>query len=80
MYTRGVKRLQILMDEELDTELERLAANTGKSKSALIRDAVRQHVRPLPPIEEDPLWQMCGVDEFEPVAPEDLDRVVYGDS
>ncbi len=77
VYPRLVKRLQILMDEDLDLELRRLAKRTGKSKSALIREAVRHQVRPLPPIEEDPLWKLVGAASFEPVHPKDLDRVIY---
>ncbi len=71
----GVRRLQILMDEELDDELERLAARERKSKSALIRELVRKQVKPLPPLEQDPLWRMVGADSFEPA---DVDEVVYG--
>lgn len=71
-----VKRLQILMDEELDAELQRLAARQRRSKSALIREFVRERVKPLPPLEEDPIWQMVGVDNYEPA---DVDQVVYLD-
>lgn len=74
-----MRRLQILMDEELDDALERLAARRRVSKSALIRELVRKEVKPLPPLEEDPLWQMVGADSFDPVAPEDIDKVVYED-
>ena len=70
-----VKRLQILMDEDLDSELERVAAATGRSKSALIREFVRQHLAPLPPLERDPLFKLAGKASFEP-AP--VDEVVYG--
>ncbi len=70
-----MRRLQILMDEELDEQLKRLASRRRASKSALIREFVRKHVKPLPPLEEDPLWKMVGVDDFEPA---DVDEVVYG--
>lgn len=69
-----MKRLQILIDEDLDAELERMAAEEGTSKAALIRKFVRQHVRPLPPLSADPLSRMIGRDSFEP-AP--VDDVVY---
>src|SRR3990172_5047827 len=55
-----VKRLQIMIDEDLDAALDRLALKEGTSKAALIRRFVRQHVEQLPPLEEDPLWQMVG--------------------
>jgi Ribbon-helix-helix protein, copG family len=74
-----VKRLQILIDEDLDADLEREAARTGRSKGALVRDAVRRHIAPLRPIRKDALWRMVGKDSFEPVAPELIDDVVYGE-
>ncbi len=70
-----VKRLQIMIEEDLDAALERMALEEGTSKAALIRRFVRQHVHPLPPLEEDPIWQMVGADDYEPA---DIDEVVYG--
>ena len=70
-----VKRLQIMIDEDLDAALDRMALQEGTSKAALIRRFVRLHVEPLPPLEEDPLWQMIGADDVEPA---DIDDVVYG--
>jgi Ribbon-helix-helix protein, copG family len=69
-----VKRLQIMIDEDLDAALDRMALAEGTSKAALIRRFVREKVKPLPPLEEDPLWQMVGVDDVEPA---DVDDVVY---
>lgn len=74
----SMRRLQILMDPELDDALERLAKRRGMSKSALIRELVRAKVKPLPPLEEDPLWRIVGAAEFEPVPPDKIDEVVYG--
>ena len=71
----NVKRLQIMIDEDLDAALDRMALAEGTSKAALIRRFVREKVKPLPPLEEDPLWQMVGVDDYEPA---DIDEVVYG--
>jgi ribbon-helix-helix CopG family protein len=70
-----VKRLQIMIEPELDSELERLAAEQGTSKAALIRRFVREHVRPLPPLSADPIGRMVGVDDFEQLP---IDDVVYG--
>jgi len=70
-----VKRLQIMIDEDLDAALDRMAIREGTSKAALIRRFVREKVKPLPPLEEDPLWQMVGSDDFEPA---NVDDVVYG--
>ena len=69
-----MKRLQIMIDEDLDAELERLAAETGTSKAALIRRFVREHIRPLPPLSADPVARMAGTDSFEPAS---IDEVVY---
>ena len=71
-----MRRLQILMDEKLDDALEREARKTKRSKSAVIRDLVREKLRPLPPIQEDPLWDLVGSASFEPV--EDIDEFLYG--
>jgi hypothetical protein len=71
-----VKRLQIMIDEDLDQILERLALDEGTSKAALIRRFVRERVAPLPPIEEDPLWEMVGADDYDP-GTESIDDVVY---
>lgn len=76
MYAPHMKRLQIMIDEELDEALERRAREQGTSKAALIRLYVGKHVRPLPPIQEDPLWEMVGADPD--VEPADIDEVVYG--
>lgn len=69
--------MQILMDEKLDDALEREARKTKRSKSAVIRDLVRERIRPLPPIEQDPLWEMVGADSYEPVT-DVVDEFLYG--
>jgi hypothetical protein len=74
---RSVKRLQIMIEEDLDAALGRQAAREKTSKAALIRRYVRERLEPLPPLEEDPLWEMVGADpDAEPV--DDIDEVVYG--
>jgi hypothetical protein len=74
MYALLMKRLQILIEEELDIALERKARAERKSKAALIRQYVRERLRGLPPLEADPLWQMVGADTFDPSP---IDEVVY---
>jgi hypothetical protein len=69
-----VKRLQIMIDQDLDAALDRMALAEGTSKAALIRRFVREKVKPLPPLEEDPIWQMVGADDVEPA---NVDDVVY---
>ena len=68
-----VKRLQIMIDEDLDAELGRRASREHTSKAALIRTYVRERLHPLPPIEQDPLWEMVGADgDIEPAAADDV--------
>jgi hypothetical protein len=69
-----MKRLQIMIDEDLDAALQLMSIDTGRSKASLIREFVRERVTPLPPLEEDPIWSMAGVDDFEPAS---VDDVVY---
>jgi hypothetical protein len=69
-----MKRLQIMIEEDLDAALERVAASEGVSKAAIIRRVVRASLEPTVPIEADPLSAMVGVDAFEPAS---IDDVVY---
>jgi len=71
---RSVKRLQIMIDEDLDQILQRLAVQQRTSKAALIRRFVRERVESVPPIERDPVFGMLGADDFEPGP---VDDVVY---
>lgn len=71
----GMKRLQIMIEEDLDAALERQAALEGVSKAAIIRRIVRAELPTTVPLAADPLSQMVGADSFEPA---DVDDVVYG--
>jgi Ribbon-helix-helix protein, copG family len=70
-----MKRLQIMIDEDLDAALDRKARADGTSKAAIIRTLVRAGLRPLPPRAEDSLFGMVGVDSYD--APESIDDTVY---
>jgi hypothetical protein len=72
-----MKRLQIMIEEELDEALERQARKEKTSKAALIRRYVGQNLKPSPPIEEDPLWDIVGMDEGQPDDSVSVDDVVY---
>lgn len=67
-----MKRLQIMIEQDLDSELDRLAAEEGVSKAALVRRYIREHIQPLQPLTADPLAAMVGADDFEPGAVEDI--------
>lgn len=74
---KRVKRLQIMIEPELHEALGRQAAEEGVSKAALIRRYVRERLQPLPPLEEDPLWELVGMcGDAEPVG--DIDEYLYG--
>jgi hypothetical protein len=73
-----VKRLQIRIEEHLDAALERQALRERTSKAALVRRYLWDRLRPLPPIHEDPLWEMVGADEGEGDDSSSVDDVVYG--
>ena len=67
-----------MIEEELDDALARQAAEEGVSKAALIRRYVGERLRPLPPLEEDPLWELVGM--IKDGSPDDssrIDEVVY---
>lgn len=63
-----------MLDDDLSDALDRMSARQGISKAALIRGLVRAAVRPLPPLEADPLTATIGADDF---APAPVDDVVY---
>ena len=74
----AVKRLQIMIDEDLDAELGHQAAREGVSKAALIRRYVGERLRPVPPPEQDSIWAIVGMVEGEPDDSSRIDEVVYG--
>ena len=78
MYHPSVRRLQIMIDEDLDDALALKAHREGTSKAALIRGYVREQLKPLPPIEEDPLWEIKGMVKGGPDDSRSVDDVVYG--
>ena len=73
-----VKRLQIMIEEELDAALARQAAEEGVSKAALIRRYVGERLRPLPLPEDDPLWVIVGMVKGSAGDSASVDEVVYG--
>ena len=77
MYDPNVRRLQIMIDEDLDEALARQARDEGTSKAALIRRYVRERINPLPLLEEDPLWEFVGKGEGSPDDSISVNDVVY---
>ena len=70
-----MKRLQIMIEEDVDRALDRQAARERVSKASLVRRYVRRGLTPLPSLGDDPLGALTGSAEFEPA---DVDDVVYG--
>jgi hypothetical protein len=75
-----MKRLQISIEPELDAAVERRAEEMGLSKAEVIRRCVREEIRALPPIEEDPLFKMFGTVEGNRDSSLTVNEVVYGPS
>jgi hypothetical protein len=73
-----VKRLQIMIEEDLDAALARQASEEGVSKAALIRRYVGERLRPLPPLAEDPLSALFGLVDGNRDDSVSVDDVVYG--
>jgi hypothetical protein len=68
-----VKRLQIMIEEDLDAELGIQAAREGVSKAELARRYIGERLRPLPPLEGDPLWKIVGM--IKGGSPDDSSRI-----
>jgi Ribbon-helix-helix protein, copG family len=73
MYSARVKRIQIYIDDASDELLSRRARREGRSKAALIRDAVRREYGGAGPADPFDAWA-GGIDE----RPGDVDELVYG--
>lgn len=68
-----MRRIQVVIDPELDDRLEQEAAARGMSKSALVRRAVEHQLsEPF----DNGLWGLPALDDVEPV--DDIDEFLYG--
>jgi Ribbon-helix-helix protein, copG family len=72
-----MKRLQISIEPELDAALGRAARTQGVSKAAVVRRLVAEQLTPLPPLEEDALWDFVGKSRGRPDDSASVDDVVY---
>lgn len=59
VYALLMKRLQVLFEQ-------------ATSKAVMIWRRVRERLQPQSPPEDDPLWQMAGVDDYEPEAVDEV--------
>lgn len=69
-----MRRIQVVIDPELDDRLEREAAARGMSKSALVRECVARELAAEP--FDNRLWSLPTFPDAEPV--EDIDTELYG--
>ena len=67
-----MKRLQIMIEEDMDLALARKSRAEGTSKAELIRRYVRYFVEETVPLESDPLWDLMGAADFDPEAVHDV--------
>lgn len=70
-----MRRLQIMIDDDAYDALDVEAARSHVSKASLVRRYLRQGLRPIPSLAQDPLSALSGSASFEPV---DIDDVLYG--
>ena len=77
MYTTLMRRIQLYVDEDVDEALTAEAARLGTSRSALVRDAVRNALAAYFADIEDPIEEIIGsIVGVDPV--DDIDAIVYG--
>jgi len=69
-----MRRIQIVMEPELDDWLARESVALGISKSALVRECVRR--KASDPAPDNGLWHLPIFDDVEPI--EDIDTELYG--
>jgi hypothetical protein len=74
-----LKRVQLMLDEELDAAVAHEARRRRSSKSEVVRGILRERLLPpLPPLEEDPLWAWFGGEKGAPDDSRSIDDVLYG--
>jgi Ribbon-helix-helix protein, copG family len=72
-----MKRLQIMIDEDLDAALDAQAARERVSKAELVRRYVAAQLTPPPAIQTDPLWTLVGLSDGATDDSRSVDEVVY---
>jgi hypothetical protein len=70
-----MKRLQIMIEEDVDRALDVQASRDHVSKASLVRRYVRLGLQPVSPLVADPLASLMGSADFEPAG---VDDIVYG--
>jgi hypothetical protein len=71
-----LRRVQLMLDDDLDERIAFRAKVEGISKSEVVRRILRAEFPALPPIRDDPIWEMVGA--AGDAEPANVDDVVYG--
>ena len=71
-----MRRIDVYVDDDLYDALSAEAARRGTSRSALVRDAVRAMLDEPCADAFDPIEELIGAVDIEPV--DDIDAVIYG--
>lgn len=76
-----MRRKQIYLDEASERSLKRLAARTGRSEAAHVREALQRYLGSDTPLDDDPLERLIGLVE-DADGPDDVavnhDLYLYG--
>lgn len=75
-----MRRFQMMLNEDLDAALQRRAEVEDVSKAELLRRFAQAQLIDLPPLDEDPPWQLVGADDRSDDDRRivEIDDVVYG--
>lgn len=75
VYIDLVRRIQLYMDDDLDHALTAEAARSGRTRSELVRMAVRQSLEHAFTEIPDPVDALIGSVDIDPI--DDIDAAIY---
>lgn len=75
MYIHLMRRIQLYMDDDLDHALTAEAARSGRSRSEVVRMAVRQSLEHALTDSADPVDALIGSVDIDPI--DDIDAAIY---
>lgn len=75
MYIHLMRRIQLYMDDDLDHALTAEAARSGRTRSDLVRMAVRRSLEHVLTEHDDPVDALIGSVDIDPI--DDIDAAIY---